>query len=86
MQIIMMFLNIAGLALGMAGLQCASGVALGASPIYYMGVSGGIAHVLWQIYDVDLDAAHSCLQKFKSNTSMGALPMAGIVVDRLWTA
>lgn len=81
----MMFLICAGLALGMAGLQCASGVALGASPIFFIGVSAGMAHVLWQIYNVDLDSADSCLQQFNSNTAMGALPMAGIVVDRLFS-
>lgn len=75
----------AGLAFGMASMQCATGVALGAGPMYYMGVTAGAAHVLWQVYDVDLDSAPSCLQKFKSNTVMGALPMAGFVLDRLYS-
>lgn len=79
-------LKSSGLAIGMGSLQCASGFALGGGPLYHMGISAGTAHVLWQIYRVDLDSAASCLQNFKSNTSMGALPMAGIVLDRLWSA
>eukprot|EP00892_Ulva_mutabilis_P006971 jgi/Ulvmu1/4646/UM002_0377.1 len=74
-----------GLAVGMGCLQGVSGLALGAGPAYYIGVSAGIAHVMWQIHDVDLDVPASCLQKFKSNAGMGALPMAGFVLDRLWS-
>jgi 4-hydroxybenzoate polyprenyltransferase len=74
---------LAGLGLGMGGLQALSGLALGAGPVYYLGVAGSTGHVMWQAYATDLDSPPNCLASFKSNANMGALLMAGIVGDRL---
>jgi hypothetical protein len=73
----------AGLGLGMGGLQVVSGLALGAGPMYFLGVAGSTGHVLWQSFSTNLDAPSDCLASFKSNAGMGAVLMAGIVGDRL---
>ena len=73
----------AGLTLSMAALQIGSGIALHSGPVFYAGALAGSSHVLWQVYSVNLSNPDDCLSKFKSNMWMGALPMAGIVVDRL---
>lgn len=69
--------------MSMAALQICSGIALDAGPAFYTGALAGSSHVLWQVYSVNLSDPSDCLSKFKSNMWMGALPMTGIVVDRL---
>lgn len=76
----------AGLTVSMAALQSCAGVAIDAGPMFYMGMLAGSGHVLWQVQSVSLDNSADCLSKFKSNTLMGALPMSGIVLDRLLAA
>jgi 4-hydroxybenzoate polyprenyltransferase len=73
----------AGLTGAMAGLQICAGAAMDAGPIYCIGALAGAGHVVWQAHTVQLDSPADCLRKFQSNTYMGALPMAGIVLDRL---
>jgi 4-hydroxybenzoate polyprenyltransferase len=73
----------AGLTLSMATLQACSGVAIDAGPMFYLGMLAGSSHVLWQVHSVNLENPADCLSKFKSNGLMGALPMTGIVLNRL---
>lgn len=70
----------------MAALQACSGLAIDAGPLFFVGSLAGSGHVLWQVLSVNLACPADCLGKFKSNTLMGTLPMAGIVLDRLLAA
>jgi len=50
---------------------------------YWLGLMGCAAHFAWQIKTVDLDSPESCMAKFKSNTTVGALLFAGGLISRL---
>lgn len=67
----------------MAALQACAGVSIDAGPLFYLGMLAGSGHVLWQVQSVNLENPADCLSKFKSNTFMGTLPMAGVTLDRL---
>ncbi|MBL8710420.1 MAG: 4-hydroxybenzoate octaprenyltransferase [Rhodospirillaceae bacterium] len=51
--------------------------------IAYLGLGGVLAHLLWQVWDVDLDDAADCLAKFRANRFIGWILLFGIVLDRL---
>ncbi|WP_374384811.1 4-hydroxybenzoate octaprenyltransferase [Dongia sp.] len=52
--------------------------------IAYLGLAGVLAHLLWQLVDVDIDDPADCLDKFRSNRFVGWILLFGIVLDRVW--
>jgi 4-hydroxybenzoate polyprenyltransferase len=54
----------------------------GSGPIAYLGLAGVLAHLLWQLYDVDIDDPQDCLAKFRANRFIGWILLFGIVLDR----
>ena len=50
--------------------------------VAYLGLAGALAHLLWQLRDVDIDDPADCLDKFRSNRFVGWILVLGIVLDR----
>jgi 4-hydroxybenzoate polyprenyltransferase len=61
-----------------AGLSL-SGMQANMSPIFYAGVGGVGAHLLWQIWTAKLDDPNNLWTRFSSNRYTGALIAASIV-------
>jgi 4-hydroxybenzoate polyprenyltransferase len=57
--------------------------AAGSGFVAYAALAGVFIHMLWQLYDVDLDDAKDCLIKFRSNRFIGWILLFGIVLDRM---
>nr|WP_298687380.1 4-hydroxybenzoate octaprenyltransferase [uncultured Dongia sp.] len=49
----------------------------------YVALAGVFGHMMWQIYDVDIDDAKDCDKKFFSNRFIGWILLFGIVLDRM---
>lgn len=52
----------------------------------YIGLAAGGLHMARQIATLDIDDANQCLRLFKSNSIVGWLIFAGLVLGSLWTA
>ena len=50
--------------------------------IAFVALAGVLAHLLWQLWYVNLDDPHDCLAKFRSNRFIGWIFLFGIVIDR----
>lgn len=53
-------------------------------PYYLISMVGGAAHLQWQLRTVDLNNPSSCMKGFQSNKWLGAIILAGIVIDVYW--
>lgn len=63
--------------IGLAGWQA------GLGPWFGLALLPAAAQLLWQILTVDIDDAHSCLVRFKSNRWFGWLLLAAIILGKL---
>lgn len=71
-------------ALFIAGLSVAGSLAF-AGPIYYSGLVLASAHLVWQVWRVNIDEATSCLAVFRSNTSFGWIIFLSLIADNVIT-
>ncbi|WP_082735559.1 4-hydroxybenzoate octaprenyltransferase [Polycladidibacter stylochi] len=55
----------------------------GAKYAAFMGLALGAVHLLWQIYQLNIDNADDCLRLFKSNSKFGLLVFLGLLADSL---
>jgi 4-hydroxybenzoate polyprenyltransferase len=62
------------------GLSLASA---GSATIAYLALAAVFGHMMWQLYDVDIDDAKDCLKKFRSNRFIGWILLFGILLDRM---
>ena len=60
-----------------------AGLAGGFSWPYFAGLALGAAQLIWQVYDVDIDAPKDCLAKFRSNRLYAWLFLGGILASAL---
>ena len=70
-------------AVGAGGGLALSGLAAGCHGPFFVGAGAGVAHLLRQIWTVDLEDPADCGRTFASNGTYGALVFAGVVADRL---
>jgi 4-hydroxybenzoate polyprenyltransferase len=68
---------------GAALLTAASGWAAALAWPFYLGLALGLAQLVWQVADVDLNRPKDCLAKFKSNRLFGWIVLATIVLGQL---
>lgn len=52
-------------------------------PYYYIGCGAAGAHLLWQVTTADLDNPKNLAERFKSNTSVGAIMFASCIAGNL---
>ena len=62
----------------------AAGLCVELSNLYYIGVSIGALHFVWQIYRLDTDDPRDCLATFKSNKWFGILITVAIIAGQSW--
>lgn len=62
------------------GLSLASA---GSATAAYIALAAVFGHMMWQLYDVDIDDAKDCLAKFRSNRFIGWILLFGILIDRM---
>ncbi len=65
------------------GFFAAAGHFAGLGWPFWIGLAAGLAQLVWQVADADLDNAKDCLAKFKSNRLFGSLLLAGIIGGQL---
>jgi len=65
-------------------LLLAAGFSVGLSWLFYAALGLGAAHLIWQVYSVDIDDAKNCLRRFKANRDFGLIVLAAIVLGRLF--
>jgi 4-hydroxybenzoate polyprenyltransferase len=53
--------------------------------IYSGGVTAAYAHLIWQIQTAELNNPHNLAERFRSNTSVGAIVFASIVGTKLYS-
>lgn len=71
------FYGITLLSLWFAGVSAELGIG------YHIFLIMGALHLLWQVYEVNLDRPHDCLRKFHSNAFFGFLIFIGIIAGGL---
>jgi 4-hydroxybenzoate polyprenyltransferase len=59
----------------------AAGWSAGAGPIFALGLLGFAAHLVWQVWRLDVDDPELCLRVFKSNRDAGLILFAALVLD-----
>ncbi|MEO1251548.1 MAG: 4-hydroxybenzoate octaprenyltransferase [Pseudomonadota bacterium] len=59
----------------------AAGALIGAGPFYYLALAPASLHFAWQIRSLDIDDAHNCLIRFKSNRDAGLLLLAAPICE-----
>ena len=52
--------------------------------VAYLALAGTALHLIWQALAVDLDDPADCKAKFRSNTWIGWMVLAGILIGRTW--
>ncbi len=67
-------------------LMALSGWFAGCGIMFYLGLAGGAAHLVWQITALDSDNPQRCLMLFRSNREFGWIIFAGILADTFLTA
>lgn len=70
------------LAAASVGAFAVAGAANGLGVVYASAVGGVALHYAWQLSQVDLAARASCHRMFLANVWLGAILLAGIVLDR----
>jgi 4-hydroxybenzoate polyprenyltransferase len=50
---------------------------------YAMGITSAYGHLVWQIQTAELDNPHNVIERFRSNTKVGAIVFASIVAGKL---
>lgn len=65
--------------LGTVGLMIASFASTSIGWPAYLGVAGGIAHMIWQVQRLNIDDPDNCLALFKSNSTFGWIIFAGLM-------
>ena len=68
---------------GTIGLMALSGYLAGLGGAFYVGISFGAAHLVWQVATLDIDDAKGCLQRFKSNRNFGLIIFAAIFAGQI---
>jgi 4-hydroxybenzoate polyprenyltransferase len=61
-----------------------AGALAGGGMLFWLGLAGFAAHLLWQIVRLDIRSAAVCLAVFKSDRDAGLILFAGMVADALW--
>ena len=61
-----------------------AGALSGAGAIYYIALLPAAAHFVWQIRTLDINNAHNCLKRFKSNRDAGLLLLLAPICE--WAA
>ena len=56
------------------------GYAADLATIYSVGATTAYAHLLWQVRTVDFDDPHSCMTRFRSNSTVGAIMFCSLAV------
>ena len=69
------FYTLAIMLLGAAGWRA------GAGPIFALGLVGFTAHLVWQVWRLDIDDPELCLRVFKSNRDAALILFAALVLD-----
>ena len=65
----------------LASLLGLAGYGAGAGWPFFIGLSVGAVHLVWQIVTLDIDDAGNCLQRFRSNRDFGALVFIALLAD-----
>ena len=65
------------------GMLAVAGTTNGLGVIYASAVSAVALHYAWQLSQVDLQSRASCQRMFLANVWLGAMLLAGIVIDRI---
>lgn len=72
-------LYISGFYACVAALLYSAGLLLNNGPVYFIVWGAAIFHLLWQLYDWDINNPADCLQKFRSNRLTGWLIFAAFL-------
>lgn len=68
---------------GMVLLLAYTGLRVGFGLPFFAGILLVAAHLGWQVYSVDLDNPRDCLRVFRSNTILGGLVLAAIMLEKM---
>ena len=58
-----------------------SGWIIGAGVLFYCGLIGAAALLIWQVATLDIDDSQNCLERFRSNHGFGAIVFMALVLD-----
>jgi 4-hydroxybenzoate polyprenyltransferase len=61
-----------------------AGALAGGGMLFWLGLAGFAAHLVWQIVRLDIRSAAVCLAVFKSDRDAGLILFAGMLADALW--
>ncbi|XP_037251937.1 4-hydroxybenzoate polyprenyltransferase, mitochondrial isoform X1 [Falco rusticolus] len=75
---------LSGFSLAMLLSLCMAGMNCNQTFPYYSAVAAIGAHLVHQIYSLDIDKPEDCWKKFASNRTVGILLFIGIVLGNLW--
>ncbi|XP_040438720.1 LOW QUALITY PROTEIN: 4-hydroxybenzoate polyprenyltransferase, mitochondrial [Falco naumanni] len=75
---------LSGFSLAMLLSLCVAGMNCNQTFPYYSAVAAIGAHLVHQIYSLDIDKPEDCWKKFASNRTVGILLFIGIVLGNLW--
>ena len=64
-------------------LMAYTGLRIGFGLPFFLGMLWVAAHLGWQVYTVDLDNPRDCLRVFRSNTILGAIVFAAIMLEKI---
>lgn len=57
----------------------------GARDIFYVGLTLAALHFAWQVKTLDVDDATNCLERFKSNRTIGMILFLAILAEMVWS-
>ncbi len=64
-------------------LMAVAGYLAGLHWLYYVGLGGALAQLMWQAARVDIDDPDDCLAKFKSNRTFGFILLAALATGQI---